>query len=78
MRGGYPRLPGAGRRPNPTPPVVPSRYAAAKPTDVSRVAIALESVNAPEKVHADAGEKLARTVSGRGLSSTQGLPLRAR
>jgi len=48
MRGGYPRLPGAGRRPNPTPPVVPSRYAAAKPTDVSRVAIALESVTAPE------------------------------
>ena len=48
MRGGYPRPPGAGRRPNSTPPVVPSHYAAAKRTDVSRVAIALESVTALE------------------------------
>ena len=48
MRGGYPRPPGASRRPNPTLPVVPSRYAAAKPTHVSRVAITLESVTALE------------------------------
>ena len=48
MRGGYLRPPGASRRPNPTPPVVPSHYAAAKRTDVSRVAIALESVTALE------------------------------
>ena len=77
MRGGYPRPPGAGRRPNSAPRAVSTHYGAAKPTDVSRVAIALEGITASEVVHAGAGEELARIVSGRGLSSTQGLPLQA-
>ena len=52
----------AARHAGHDPQVLLTHYAAAMPTEVPGVAIALESVTAPGVVHAGAGEGLARIV----------------